>query len=319
MRPALEASRLSTGGASWTWSRSSPPSVRPCRPHRPHRGSAVRVAPYPHEPTVRGARHARQNVVRRVPLGSRVLGGRTALPGLEQFATVLRVTVSDFVGCLAAEASSTWWSTSTPTTSTEQGTAGAGPSHRGRRAPSSSACADTTASTAGTASVANQSRDSCVRPLPGSAPRPTSTSRGNSRPRCVGQSRRPSSPSWCCKASRPRPAGCVTPTPHRHASCTSCSTPTSCPRGASRQRSTVHRCSLSRALSDRGRHESTAPRRASTGERSSRRIERRWIENVPLRVVAANQQPERITLVRFRAVQRLHHVGPMRASDGQWR
>ena len=37
------------------------------------------------------------------------------------------------------------------------------------------------------------------------------------------------------------------------------------------------------------------------GERSSRRIERRLVEDVALRVVAANQQPDHATLARFRA------------------
>jgi transposase len=37
-----------------------------------------------------------------------------------------------------------------------------------------------------------------------------------------------------------------------------------------------------------------------TGERSSRRIERRLVEDVALRVVAANQQPDHATLARFR-------------------
>ncbi|MGB3229854.1 MAG: transposase [Mycobacterium sp.] len=36
-----------------------------------------------------------------------------------------------------------------------------------------------------------------------------------------------------------------------------------------------------------------------TGERSSRRIERRLLEDVALRVVAANQQPDHATLARF--------------------
>jgi transposase len=38
-----------------------------------------------------------------------------------------------------------------------------------------------------------------------------------------------------------------------------------------------------------------------TGERSSRRIERRLVEDVAYRVVAANQQPDHATLARFRA------------------
>jgi transposase len=38
-----------------------------------------------------------------------------------------------------------------------------------------------------------------------------------------------------------------------------------------------------------------------TGERSSRRVERRLIEDVAYRVVAANQQPDHATLARFRA------------------
>ncbi len=37
-----------------------------------------------------------------------------------------------------------------------------------------------------------------------------------------------------------------------------------------------------------------------TGERSSRRVERRLVEDVALRVVAANQQPDHATLARFR-------------------
>lgn len=37
-----------------------------------------------------------------------------------------------------------------------------------------------------------------------------------------------------------------------------------------------------------------------TGERSSRRIERRLVEDVAMRVVAANQQPDHATLARFR-------------------
>src|SRR5882757_7645177 len=36
------------------------------------------------------------------------------------------------------------------------------------------------------------------------------------------------------------------------------------------------------------------------GERSSRRIERRLLEDVPFRVIAANQQPDHATLARFR-------------------
>ena len=39
----------------------------------------------------------------------------------------------------------------------------------------------------------------------------------------------------------------------------------------------------------------------ATGERSSRRIERRLVEDVAFRVVAANQQPDHATLARFRA------------------
>lgn len=39
----------------------------------------------------------------------------------------------------------------------------------------------------------------------------------------------------------------------------------------------------------------------STGERSSRRVERRLVEDVAFRVVAANQQPDHATLARFRA------------------
>ena len=38
-----------------------------------------------------------------------------------------------------------------------------------------------------------------------------------------------------------------------------------------------------------------------TGERSSRRIERRLVEDVAFRVVAANQQPDHATIARFRA------------------
>ena len=37
-----------------------------------------------------------------------------------------------------------------------------------------------------------------------------------------------------------------------------------------------------------------------TGERSSRRIERRLVEDVAYRVLAANQQPDHATLARFR-------------------
>ncbi len=37
------------------------------------------------------------------------------------------------------------------------------------------------------------------------------------------------------------------------------------------------------------------------GERSSRRIERRLVEDVAFRVVAANQQPDHATIARFRA------------------
>jgi transposase len=39
-----------------------------------------------------------------------------------------------------------------------------------------------------------------------------------------------------------------------------------------------------------------------TGERSSRRIERRLVEDVAFRVVAANQQPDHATIARFRAI-----------------
>ena len=39
----------------------------------------------------------------------------------------------------------------------------------------------------------------------------------------------------------------------------------------------------------------------SIGERSSRRIERRCVEDVAFRVVAANQQPDHATIARFRA------------------
>src|SRR5436190_20948329 len=38
-----------------------------------------------------------------------------------------------------------------------------------------------------------------------------------------------------------------------------------------------------------------------TGERSSRRIERRLVEDVAVRVVAANQHPDHATIARFRA------------------
>jgi transposase len=38
----------------------------------------------------------------------------------------------------------------------------------------------------------------------------------------------------------------------------------------------------------------------STGERSSRRIERRLVEDVAYRVLAANQNPDHATLARFR-------------------
>ena len=37
-----------------------------------------------------------------------------------------------------------------------------------------------------------------------------------------------------------------------------------------------------------------------TGERSSRRIERRLVEDVAYRVLAANQRPDHATLARFR-------------------
>ena len=37
------------------------------------------------------------------------------------------------------------------------------------------------------------------------------------------------------------------------------------------------------------------------GERSSRRVERRLVEDVAYRVLAANQQPDHATLARFRA------------------
>ena len=37
-----------------------------------------------------------------------------------------------------------------------------------------------------------------------------------------------------------------------------------------------------------------------TGERSSRRMERRLVEDVAYRVVAANQRPDHATLARFR-------------------
>jgi len=37
-----------------------------------------------------------------------------------------------------------------------------------------------------------------------------------------------------------------------------------------------------------------------TGERSSRRIERRLVEDVAFRVLAANQSPDHATLARFR-------------------
>src|SRR5258708_5748203 len=39
----------------------------------------------------------------------------------------------------------------------------------------------------------------------------------------------------------------------------------------------------------------------SVGERSSRQIERRLVEDVALRVVAANQQPDHATIARFRS------------------
>src|ERR671911_963883 len=36
------------------------------------------------------------------------------------------------------------------------------------------------------------------------------------------------------------------------------------------------------------------------GERSSRRIERRWVEDVATRVICANQSPDQTTIARFR-------------------
>jgi len=42
-----------------------------------------------------------------------------------------------------------------------------------------------------------------------------------------------------------------------------------------------------------------------TGERSSRRIERRLVEDVAFRVVAANQQPDHATIARFRAAHEI--------------
>src|SRR5262245_50895114 len=39
----------------------------------------------------------------------------------------------------------------------------------------------------------------------------------------------------------------------------------------------------------------------ATGERSSRRIERRCVDDVAFRVVAANQQLDHVTIARFRA------------------
>lgn len=50
-----------------------------------------------------------------------------------------------------------------------------------------------------------------------------------------------------------------------------------------------------------------------TGERSSRRIERRLVEDVAMRVVAANQQPDHATLARFRR----RHQGAIAALFGQ--
>jgi transposase len=50
-----------------------------------------------------------------------------------------------------------------------------------------------------------------------------------------------------------------------------------------------------------------------TGERSSRRIERRLVEDVAVRVVAANQQPDHATLARFRR----RHLDAIAALFGQ--
>lgn len=50
-----------------------------------------------------------------------------------------------------------------------------------------------------------------------------------------------------------------------------------------------------------------------TGERSSRRIERRLVEDVAFRVVAANQQPDHATIARFRAT----HESAIAALFGQ--
>lgn len=50
-----------------------------------------------------------------------------------------------------------------------------------------------------------------------------------------------------------------------------------------------------------------------TGERSSRRVERRLVEDVAYRVVAANQQPDHATIARFRA----RHQGAIAGLFGQ--
>ncbi len=50
-----------------------------------------------------------------------------------------------------------------------------------------------------------------------------------------------------------------------------------------------------------------------TGERSSRRIERRLVEDVAFRVIAANQQPDHATIARFRAT----HEAAIAALFGQ--
>ncbi len=49
------------------------------------------------------------------------------------------------------------------------------------------------------------------------------------------------------------------------------------------------------------------------GERSSRRIEKRLVEDVAFRVVAANQRPDHATIARFRA----HHEAAISALFGQ--
>lgn len=52
-----------------------------------------------------------------------------------------------------------------------------------------------------------------------------------------------------------------------------------------------------------------------TGERSSRRIERRLVEDVAVRVVAANQQPDHATLARFRRTVSIHVASSSSLAD----